>query len=456
MHKTEYLMEAALLGLFMMSACAFGVLLEHGGSPVRQAIENDFVRRVLMGLAMGCTSLLLVLSPMGKRSGAHFNPAVTLAFLRLGKITGKDAAGYIAGQFVGGVTGVALSWAVLSRALADPSVNFVATVPGAQGAWVAFVAEVVISFGMMTMVLQTSNRRRLARFTPLLAGVLLATYITVEAPVSGTSMNPARTFGSAVPAGLWSLLWIYFLAPPVGMLVAAEVYARTRGLHQVFCAKLHHANAARCIFRCNYGQLAAIAMLVVMMASTGRAQSRHELGLMLGSALPASRTLTASGQVDFASGMTLLANYGVRLTGGKAAAIYFEVPFLATPQHSLTSSQRTITRDIATLYLTPGIRVKLAPGARVSPYVAAGGGYALFEQSRELLSGGTSSVARHKSSGAFDFGGGVDVRFWRFVSLRGEVRDYVSGNPLFGLPVSGSAQHNVVVAGGIVLNFGKK
>src|SRR5271165_6329401 len=82
----EYLMEAAGLGLFMISACAFTVLLEHPMSPVRQAIENGTLRRVLIGIAMGLTAIGIICSPWGKQSGAHLNPSVTLAFLSLGKV----------------------------------------------------------------------------------------------------------------------------------------------------------------------------------------------------------------------------------------------------------------------------------------------------------------------------------------------------------------------------------
>jgi aquaporin Z len=105
------------------------------------------------------------------------------------------------------------------------------------------------------MVLNCSNHRRLSRYTPYFAGLLLAVYISIEAPISGMSMNPARTFGSAFSAHSWTALWVYFTAPLVGMMLAAELYARTRGLQRVFCAKYHHHNPARCIFRCNFGVL---------------------------------------------------------------------------------------------------------------------------------------------------------------------------------------------------------
>ena len=98
-------MEGALLGAFMVSACGFAAILFHPRSPVAQAVENGLLRRFLMGLAMGATAVLLIYSRFGKRSGAHMNPAVTLANLRLGRITGRDAAAYIAAQFAGAVAG---------------------------------------------------------------------------------------------------------------------------------------------------------------------------------------------------------------------------------------------------------------------------------------------------------------------------------------------------------------
>jgi aquaporin Z len=113
---------------------------------------------------------------------------------------------------------------------------------------VAFVAEAVISFVLMTVVLMATNHRKLARYTGLFAGILVATFITFEAPLSGMSMNPARTVGSAFWAGDWTALWIYFTAPPLGMLLAAELYLRRRGPRGIFCAKLHHQNEKRCIF----------------------------------------------------------------------------------------------------------------------------------------------------------------------------------------------------------------
>ncbi|MCG3163429.1 MAG: Aquaporin Z [Acidobacteria bacterium] len=256
-HWPEYLMEAAELGIFMVSACAFGALLEYPGSPVHQALPDPSLRRVLMGAAMGLTAISIIYSPFGKRSGAHFNPSVTLTFWRLGKVAGADAFFYAIAQFIGAVIGVALPAVILRSALTHPSVNYVATLPGTRGVVVAFIAEVTITFILMTMVLNVSNRMNVARYTGLFAGAMVAIFISIEAPFSGMSMNPARTFGSAFVAQVWDALWIYFTAPPLGMLLAAEVYLRLKGARGVLCAKLHHHNHKRCIFKCGFGECAA-------------------------------------------------------------------------------------------------------------------------------------------------------------------------------------------------------
>jgi aquaporin Z len=177
-----------------------------------------------------------------------------LTFFRLGKIHSWDAFFYVAAQFAGGVAGMLLAAAILRPWIADPRINYVATVPGAAGAYIAFLAEILISFGLMATVLIVSNTVRLAQFTGLFAGALVAVYITLEAPISGMSMNPARTFGSAIPGEIWTAIWIYFTAPPLGMLLAASLYLRFWGPQGVICAKLHHQNDKRCIFRCGYAK----------------------------------------------------------------------------------------------------------------------------------------------------------------------------------------------------------
>lgn len=250
-HWREYVIEAGLLGAFMVSACAFTTLIEHPASPVFHAVPDPFLRRLLTGCAMGATAIALIYSRWGKRSGAHMNPAVTLTFTRLGKVAPRDAIAYTAAQFLGGALGVVLSAWILGPLLAQERVRWAVTVPGSAGRAAAFGGELVIAFILMTVILRVSNHPRFAAWTGLCAGFLVAAYITLEAPLSGMSMNPARTLASALGAHEWTALWLYFTAPPLGMLLAAEVYLRTQGRGAVFCAKLHHQNAEPCIF-CEY------------------------------------------------------------------------------------------------------------------------------------------------------------------------------------------------------------
>ena len=247
-HWPEYLMEAGLLGAFMVSACIFGALYEFPHSPVRQAITSQLFRRMLMGISMGLTAIAIIYSPWGKQSGAHINPSVTFTFFRLGKVKLWDAIFYIAAQFTGAVLGVLFVVQFLSKEISHPAVRYVVTVPGPHGPWVALLAEFIIAFGLMSTVLYFSNHHRLDRYTGLFAGLLVATYITLEAPFSGMSMNPARTFGSGFSAEVWNGLWIYLTAPPLGMLTAAELYLWRKGRLAVKCCKLHHDNNKRCIF----------------------------------------------------------------------------------------------------------------------------------------------------------------------------------------------------------------
>jgi len=254
-HWPEYLMESAELGLFMVSACSFTVFLQHPLSPLPHLLPSPLLRMSLGGVAMGLTLLGLIHTPWGQRSGAHMNPATTLMFFRLGKVEKWDALFYALFQFLGGFAGVALSLLAFGPVLAHPKVNFAATLPGPLGVPVAFLAELVISFGLALTVLTVSNSARLSRFTSFFVATLVATYITFEAPFSGMSMNPARTFGSALPAHAFHALWVYFTAPPLGMLLGAEVYVRVRSARTVYCAKYHHNNSMRCIFRCRYAEL---------------------------------------------------------------------------------------------------------------------------------------------------------------------------------------------------------
>jgi len=242
-------MEAAEAGIYLFSACTAATLLWHPASPLQPYLGGDAVRRMLMGIVMGATVVGIILSPWGKQSGAHFNPAVTLTFYRLGKVEPWDAVFYAAAQLSGAVVGVALASLMLHGAPANQAVRYAATVPGVYGVAGAFIAELAISFILMSTILFTSNHATLTAYTHYFAALLTTVYIAFESPLSGMSTNPARTFGPALCARYWHALWIYFLAPPLGMLAAAEVLLQTLKGEGPFCAKLHHHNTKRCIFR---------------------------------------------------------------------------------------------------------------------------------------------------------------------------------------------------------------
>ena len=252
LHWPEYLMEAGELGLYMLFACTFATLLQHPSSPLRHFIGSDLVRRALMGLAIGTTVTAIVMTPWGKQSGGHFNPAITFTFYRLGNVEFWDAFFYASAQFSGAIGGVALATYVLRGAPANQAIRYAVTAPGVYGDSGAFVGELTISLILMTTILFVTNRKMSAPYTPYFVGTLYAVYIAFESPLSGMSMNPARTFGSALYADYWHALWIYFVAPTLGMLIAAEVFLRSRRGLPPYCAKLHHANNKRCIFHHGY------------------------------------------------------------------------------------------------------------------------------------------------------------------------------------------------------------
>ena len=161
-HWPEYLIEAWALGMFMVSAGMVTVAFEYPGSWLHSAIIDPLLRRAGIGIAMALTAIALIYSRFGQQSGAHMNPAVTLTYWSLGKVAGADAIGYVLAQLCGGTLGVLLVASTLGARFTAPPVSYVATLPGDSGTAVAFIAEVGISFVLMSTVLIVSNRPSLA------------------------------------------------------------------------------------------------------------------------------------------------------------------------------------------------------------------------------------------------------------------------------------------------------
>jgi len=247
-HWPEYLMEVGEIALYMFLVCMFATLLLYPASPLFRFVGNTMLRRALMGFLVGSTVVAIIVTPWGKQSGGHFNPAITLTFYRLGKLAFWDALFYVIAQFSGAAVGVGIVAYVLRGAPKSPSVPYAVTVPGILGNAGAFAGEAMISFVLMTAILTSANRAAWSAYSPYLVGILYALFITFETPLSGMSMNPARSFGSAFGAGYWRAFWIYMIAPTIGMLAGAEAFLWARNGNGPRCAKLHHDNEKRCIF----------------------------------------------------------------------------------------------------------------------------------------------------------------------------------------------------------------
>jgi aquaporin Z len=248
----------------MISIGVFVSILISPMSPVYTQVPSLTLRAVMLGLALGATAIVLIHTPWGKRSGAHMNPAVTLAFLRARKIHPWDALFYVIAQTLGGILGVIIVALTVGDLFTSPPVSYAVTLPGPRGAIIAFVAEALISFALMATVLIFTASTRLMRYTGLAIGCLVALFIAVEFPLSGASMNPARTLASAAPGHIWQSLWVYLCAPTLGMLAAAELHLYLRGAAAPGCAKLLHPKGVRCIHCGQHGKPKSVGFSVAL------------------------------------------------------------------------------------------------------------------------------------------------------------------------------------------------
>ena len=236
-HWPYYLAEAAGLAVFVVFSCGTAVFFNHPDAPGRQWLgDNELLRRVGVALIMASVVAGVSLSAWGQRSGAHINPAVTVAFWQLGSMRGVDAVWYIAAQFIGALAAGALMLALLHPWYPHPDVHFNITKPGPPGWAVALLAEFVISGLMAGVLLVALHSKRLKKATPWLLSGLIAVYIVVETPLSGMSLNPARSLGTAVVAGQYPALWIYFVGPVAATWLVAVLFKRFYKGEPLACA----------------------------------------------------------------------------------------------------------------------------------------------------------------------------------------------------------------------------
>ena len=217
------------------------------GLPGSRLIPDASLRLWVTGLVFAGSGSLYTISPWGRLSGSHINPSVTLAFTAVGKLRWHDTLGYLAAQFAGGTFGAGLLALVWGSHAA--TVGGGVTAPGAGHTIAdAFWAELLMTFFYGLAIFFFVSKRSLMRWTPLMNWLVVAGLVWLGAGVSGTSLNPARSFGPALVTGTWHAQWIYAVAPPAGALLAAAVWQLV-GIRKLLTAKLYHVEWYRSIFR---------------------------------------------------------------------------------------------------------------------------------------------------------------------------------------------------------------
>jgi aquaporin Z len=237
-HWRLYLSEALGTALLVAVGCSFVVLDFAARSPIPHLLPSDQLRRALTGFLFGSTGGAIALSPIGRESGAHINPVVSLAFLLRGSMNRAVAGGYIVSQMLGGIVGTLplLLWGDLAQ-----SVHFAATTLGPAGPIFGLLGETGATALLVLGLFIFVGHRSLRRFTPGLFPMLYAFLVWTEAPLSGTSTNPARSFGPDLVAHFWTGWWVDFLGPLLGLALGLLLLRlpRLRGFREEV-AKLYH------------------------------------------------------------------------------------------------------------------------------------------------------------------------------------------------------------------------
>jgi aquaporin Z len=236
-------LQAELIGtaLLVLVGLSLVTLMFGQGSPIPSLLPSEGWRRVITGFLFGTTGALIAISPVGKLSGAHINPIVTLAFRLMGKMDLHTALGYVAAQLAGGILGALplLAWGSMGQ-----SVMFGATVPGAgYSTGTVLMGEVITTFAMVALLCVFLGFRRIRPFTPAMFPVLYAIMVYVEAPISGTSTNPARTLGPGIVSGHWEGWWIYWAGPVIGSVLACVACSALA--KRITAAKLYYFDSDR-------------------------------------------------------------------------------------------------------------------------------------------------------------------------------------------------------------------
>ncbi len=232
---SEFIGTALLTGV----GVSFVILDFGNNSPVINLLPDPGLRRAITGFLFGSTGALIAVSWIGKESGAHINPVVTLAFWVRGNMGFKHASGYMFFQLLGGIAG---ALPLLLWGKTGSSINYGGTFPGQNySVWAALSGEAVTTFALVFLLFLFIGHEKLKQYTPLLFPVLYSIMVYLEAPLSGTSTNPARSLGPSVVAGNYSAWWIYWIGPVAGTLLALAVHKLNLfNKFETEVAKLYH------------------------------------------------------------------------------------------------------------------------------------------------------------------------------------------------------------------------
>jgi|SRR5215216_486349 len=201
-------------------------------------------------------------------------------------------------------------------------------------------------------------------------------------------------------------------------------------------------------------RLVLILAIICISASSTLAQ-KHEVAFTSGGLKIGERgfDLPRPGRLRFGTGFTYQFNYARRILDGKIAALYFEVPLAGTPRTKVEVTNALSPRSYSSIFFTPGIKLKLLPGLKYSPYVVAGAGIARFNESSTLTNDQPNTEQRSNTDTVFDFGAGIDVHVFSILSIRGEVRDFYSELPPLNVRALSDRQHTALISAGFVLRF---
>lgn len=188
---------------------------------------------------------------------------------------------------------------------------------------------------------------------------------------------------------------------------------------------------------------------LVLTAGAARGDDRVDVGLLLGS----TRATDEGTVLQFGRALTYQATFAWRVWKNDRAAVSIEVPFVASPAFEVATPDNSLPKEYASLYLTPGVRVTVPVRGAVSAFVAGGGGYARYSESKLRRDDSRNPSQQDTNTGALQFGGGITVRTWSWLGFRGEIRDVYTGARRFSIPTPGPSVHNVVASGGFALEF---